>query len=60
MYLIELQQISIKNLRKSAESAFYEGFLEKFSEIRPKLVLSGNCAISQNDAKSFFLELERS
>ena len=27
MYLIELQQISIKNLRKSAESAFYGGFL---------------------------------
>ena len=26
MYLIELQQISIKNLRKSAESAFYGGF----------------------------------
>ena len=26
MYLMELQQISIKNLRKSAESAFYGGF----------------------------------
>ena len=26
MYLIELQQISIKNLRKSAEPAFYGGF----------------------------------
>ena len=26
MYLIELQQISIKNFRKSADSAFYGGF----------------------------------
>ena len=26
MYLIELQQISIKKLRKSAHSAFYDGF----------------------------------
>ena len=26
MYLIELQQISIKNSRKSADSAFYGGF----------------------------------
>ena len=26
MYFIELQQISIKNLRKSAESEFYGGF----------------------------------
>ena len=37
MYLIELQQISIKNLRKSADSAFYGGFspenLLKYREI---------------------------
>ena len=37
MYIIELQQISIKNLRKSADSAFYGGFsaenLPKYREI---------------------------
>ena len=29
MYLIELQQISFKNLQKSVESAFYGGFSAK-------------------------------
>ena len=29
MYLIELQQISIKNSRKSAEAAFYGGFSDE-------------------------------
>ena len=54
MYLIELQQISIKNSRKSAES-FYGGFS---TEIRPKI---GSERKFRNISKShIFLELERS
>ena len=52
MYFIELQQISIKNLRKSAEAAFYGGFsvqnwpkykeIPKFSQNREYLKTTGN------------------
>ena len=39
MYLIELQQISIKNMGKSAESAFYGGFSAKNWPKYRKIVL---------------------
>ena len=53
MYLIELQQISIKNLQKSAESTFYGGFsaenwpkyreIPLFSQNREYLKITQNC-----------------
>ena len=44
MYLIELQQISIKNSQKSAETAFYGGFSAKnWPKYREIPLFSQNC-----------------
>ena len=60
MYLMELQQISIKNSRKSAESAFYGEFSAEILWNSTKhwfwVEIAQYLKITQNR----FLELERS
>ena len=54
MYLIELQQISIKNSRKSAESAFYGGFsAENWPKYREIPLFSQNREYLKNRPRTF-------
>ena len=57
MYPIELQQISIKNLRKSAESEFYGGFSAKNWQNIGKFPYFNKIANISKSRETHFLEL---
>ena len=57
MYLIELQQISIKNSQKSAELAFYDGFSAKIGQNIGKFPYFHKIADISKSRQFNFLEL---